>query len=228
MRGRPGTQQGTAAVPHTLTTAVSWEAPFSGETEKARLSERAHQDRDMVYFLKEPESHAFRLYHDYTESRPGVDKYLNVVRVGSTVSDPSAYILDTGEKLETQIMSGEQLAAAKIDAGEALAPTAQVVVIRFTPVKKGQSIRLRISETYTAIGSYRLEEEDLVFDRSLGRPRNAVVLPQGWYVTASATPATVSETADGRVRLDFWNGSPDPDDVLIKGKRRVAPAEKKQ
>jgi len=41
------------------------------------------------------------------------------------------------EKLETQIMSGEQLAAAKIDAGEALAPTAQVVVIRFTPVKKG-------------------------------------------------------------------------------------------
>jgi hypothetical protein len=207
---------------------VSWEAPFAGETEKERLSERAHQDRDIIYFLKEPESHAFRLYHDYTESRPGVDKYLNVVRVGSTVSDPSAYVLDTGEKLETQIMSGEQLAAAKIDAGEAVAPTAQVVVIRFAPVKKGQSIRLRISETYTAIGSYRLEEEDLVFDRSLGRPRNAVVLPQGWYVTASATPATVSEMADGRVRLDFWNGSPDPADVLIKGKRRVTPVEKKQ
>jgi len=190
--------------------------------------ERAHQDRDIVYFLKEPQSHAFRLYHDYTESRPGVDKYLNVVRVGSTVSDPSAYVLDTGEKLETQIMSGEQLAAAKIDAGEAVSPTAQVVVIRFAPVKKGQSIRLRISETYTAIGSYRLDDEDLVFDRSLGRPRNAVVLPEGWYVTASATPATVSETADGRVRLDFWNGSPNPADVLIKGKRRVTPVEKKR
>jgi len=27
--------------------------------------------RDIVYFLKEPESHAFRLYYDYTESRPG-------------------------------------------------------------------------------------------------------------------------------------------------------------
>ncbi len=65
-----------------------------------------------------------------------------------------------------------------------------------------------------------------MFDRSLGRPRNAVVLPQGWYVTASATPATVSEMADGRVRLDFWNGSPDPADVLIKGKRRVTPIEK--
>src|SRR4029077_17123950 len=173
VRAKLGAQTGATAVPRPLTAAVSWEAPFKGETEKERLSERAHQDRDIVYFLKEPESHAFRLYHDYTESRPGVDKYLNVVRAGSTVSDPSAYVLDTGEQLETQIMSGEQLAAAKIDAGEAVSPTAQVVVIRFAPVKKGQSIRLRISETYTAIGSYRLDDEDLVFDRSLGRPRNA-------------------------------------------------------
>jgi hypothetical protein len=38
----------------------------------------------------------------------------------------------------------------------------------------------------------------------------------------------VSETADGRVRLDFWNGSPNPADVLIKGKRRVTPVEKKR
>src|ERR1700730_4929855 len=179
VRAKLGAQPGSAAAPRPLTTAVSWEAPFKGETEKERLSERAHQDRDIVYFLKEPETHAFRLYHDYTESRPGVDKYLNVVRAGSTVSEPSAYLLDTGEKLETQIMSGEQLALAKIEAGEGVAPTGQVVVVRFAAVKKGQSIRLRISETYTAIGSYRLEVDDLVFDRSLGRPRNAVVLPEG-------------------------------------------------
>jgi len=228
VRARLGAQTGAAAVPRPLTTTVSWEAPFAGETEKERLSERAHQDRDIVYFLKEPETHAFRLYHDYTESRPGVDKYLNIVRTGSTVSDPSAYVLDTGEKLETQIMSGEQLALAKIEAAEVVAPTGQVVVVRFAPVKKGQSIRLRISETYTAIGSYRLEGDDLVFDRSLGRSRNAVVLPEGWYLTASAVPATVSLLADGRVRLDFWNGRPDSADVLIKAKRRVGTAEKKR
>jgi hypothetical protein len=227
LRAKLGAQTGAAAVPRAVTTAVSWEAPFSGETEKERLSERAHQDRDIVYFLKEPGTHAFSLYHDYTESRPGVDKYLNVVRTGSTVSEPSAYVLDTGERLATQIMNGDELAAAKIDAGEAVAPTAQAVVIRFTPVKKGQSIRLRISETYTAVGSYRLDGDELVFDRSLGRPRNAVVLPEGWYVTASAIPATVSTLADGRVRLDFWNGRPDSADVLIKAKRRVASGEKK-
>jgi hypothetical protein len=227
LRAKLGAQTGAAAVPHPVTTAVSWEAPFSGETEKQRLSERALQDRDIVYFLKDPETHAFSLYHDYTESRPGADKYLNVVRTGSTVSEPSAYVLDTGEKLATQMMNADELAAAKIDAGEAVAPKAQVVVIRFTPVKKGQSIRLRISETYTAVGSYRLDGDELVFDRSLGRPRNAVVLPQGWYLTASAIPATVSTLADGRVRLDFWNGRPDSVDVLIKAKRRAVSGEKK-
>ena len=61
------------------------------------MSERAHQDRDIVYFLQQPETHAFALYHDYTESRPGINGYANVVRKGSTASNPSASILDTGD-----------------------------------------------------------------------------------------------------------------------------------
>jgi hypothetical protein len=117
-------------------------------------------------------------------------------------------------------MTGAELAAAKIDTdGEAVTPTTQIVVIPFTPVKQGQSVRLRISETYTAPVSYRLDGDELVFDRSFGRPRNAVVLPAGWYLTASAIPATVTQLPDGRIRLDFWNGRPDEVDVLIKAKR---------
>jgi hypothetical protein len=225
LRAKPGAQTGPSAAPHPLTQTRSWEAPFAGETEEERLSERAHQDRDIVYFLQQPETHAFRLYHDYTESRPGADKYLNVVREGSTVSDPSAYILDTGEKLTTRLMTGAELVAAKIDSGEPVKPAAQVVVISFPAVKKGQSIRLRISETYTAPASYRLDGDELVFDRSLGRPRNAVVLPVGWYLAASAIPATVTQLSDGRIRLDFWNARPDSIGVLLKAKRRAAPAE---
>ena len=94
-------------------------------------------------------------------------------------------------------------------------------MIPFSPVKAGQSIRLRISETYTAPASYRLEGDELVFDRSLGRARNAVVLPEGWYLTASSIPAKVTQLEDGRIRLDFWNGRPDEVDVLIKAKRRA-------
>jgi hypothetical protein len=221
LRAKPGAQTGPSAGPRPLTQTRSWEAPFAGEIEVERLSERAHQDRDIVYFLQQPETHAFRLYHDYTESRPGADKYLNVVREGSTVSDPSAYILDTGEKLTTRLMTGAELVAAKIDSGEPVKPAAQVVVISFPAVKKGQSIRLRISETYTAPASYRLDGDELVFDRSLGRPRNAVVLPVGWYLAASAIPATVTQLSDGRIRLDFWNARPDSIGVLLKGKRRA-------
>ncbi|HEY2544672.1 MAG TPA: hypothetical protein VGI46_01260 [Candidatus Acidoferrum sp.] len=221
LRTKPGAQIGPAAAPHPLTQLRSWESPFQGETERARLSERAHQDRDIVYFLQQPETHAFSLYHDYTESHEGADKYLNVVREGSTVSAPSAYILDTGEKLPTKMMTGADLAASKIDAGEPVTPATQVVLIPFPAVKKGQSIRLRISETYTAPTSYRLDGDELVFDRSLGRPRNAVVLPTGWYLTGSAIPATITQLPDGRVRLDFWNGRPDSADVLIKARRRA-------
>jgi hypothetical protein len=220
VKAKLGAQTADKAKPRNPTSEKSWESPLEGETERERLSERAHEDREIVYFLQQPETHAFRLFHDYTESSAGADKYLNIVRTGSKVSDPSAYVLDTGERLPTKIVSGAELAAAKIDAGEPVDPAAQVVLIPFSPVKPGQSVRIRISETYTAPVSYRLDGDTLVFDRSLGRPRNAVVLPEGWYLVASSIPATISQMQDGRIRLDFWNGRPDSVDVLIKAKRR--------
>ncbi len=223
LRAARGARTGAAAAPKPATKQRSWESPFEGETEGDRLAERAHQDRDIVYFLQQPESHAFALYHDYTESRAGVNGYANVVRAGSTASHPSASILDTGEALEAQEMSGAEMAALEINTGEAVDPDARVVVVRFPAVQPGQSLRLRIAETYTAPASYRLDGEELVFDRSLGRPRNAVVLPSGWYCTFSSIPATVSRLPDGRVRLDYWNGRPEPVAVLLKARRRAAP-----
>jgi hypothetical protein len=116
------------------------------------------------------------------------------------------------------------MAAQKITAEEPVSPATQVVLITFPPVKAGQSVRLRISETYTAPASYGLDGDELVFDRSLGRPRNAVVLPAGWYLLDSAIPASVRQLPDGRIRLDFWNARPDEVDVLIKAKRRASAA----
>jgi hypothetical protein len=208
-------------MPKDLTKEKSWESPFQGEVERERLSERAYQDRDIVYFLQQPETHAFSLYHDYTERRVGINGYANVVREGSVASNPSAYILDTGEKLKTHEMSGAEMIASKINAGETVDPKARVVVIPFTAVKAGETRRLRIAETYTAPVSYRLDGDELVFDRSLGRPRNAVVLPSGWYCTESAAPATVTQLPDGRVKLDYWDDRPEAVDVLLKAKRRV-------
>jgi len=221
LRAVKDAQTGAAATPAALSERRSWESPFTGETEQDRLSERAHQDRAIVYFLQPPETHSFILYHDYTESRVGVNGYANVVREGSVASHPSASVLDTSEQLTAREMSGAELSASKINTGETVAPTARVVVIPFAPVQTGQTLRLRITETYTAPVSYRLEGEELVFDRSLGRPRNAVVLPSGWYCTFSAAPATVMQLPDGRVRLDYWDDRPEAVDVLLKARRRI-------
>ena len=188
-----------------------------------RLAERAIQTREIVYFLRQPETHAFDLYHDYTETREGVGQYLNVVRAGSRVSNPSAYILDTGAPLTTEFLKGEAIRRAGLDIGEAITPETEVVRIAFPAPKRGESVRLRISETYTDSARYRLEGDQLVWDRSFGRPANAVVLPPGWALTHSAVPATVSLTADGRVRLDFVNPRLDEIQTLIIARRRTSP-----
>jgi hypothetical protein len=185
-----------------------------------RVAERAVQDREIVYFLKEPETHAFALYHDYTAVREGERQYVNVVRAGSSVSEPSAKILDTGEVLQTRTLTGADIAREKIDIPDRVDPDTQVVLIAFPPVKKGTSLRLRISETYTDAARYALIDGQLMWHRSFGRPRNDMVLPGGWYLTASSMPAVISLEPDGRTRLSFWNPRPDSLDVVVRGRRR--------
>jgi len=185
----------------------------------AKLTDRAHQNREIVYFLQQPETHAFDLYHDYTESRVGVATYLNEVRGGSTVSKPSARNLDTGEELKWEILKGDAITRAKLDVAN-VTPQSEVVVFRFAPVKQGESVRIRMFETYTDSARYKLVGDELVWDRSFGRPANAVVLPAGWVLTNSAIPATVSMMPDGRVRLDFINPRPDEIATLITARRR--------
>ena len=188
-----------------------------------KFGERAKQTRDIVYFLQPPETHAFDLYHDYTEDRPGVGTYVNVVRTGSTASNPGARNLDTGEKILAEHLKGAEITKAGItdhDLGP-VTPETEIVVFRFPPLKAGQSVRLRMSETYTDPGRYRLVGDELVFDRTFGRPANAVVLPPGWVLTNSAAPAVVSQTPDGRTRLDFNNPRPDEVAVLITAQRAL-------
>lgn len=185
----------------------------------ARLMERAHQDREIVYYLQQPETHAFDLYHDYTESRPGTSTYLNIVRAGSTVSNPRAQNLDTGEMLAHETLRGDAITRAGLQVPD-VTPQLEVVVFRFAPIAAGTSMRLRMFETYTDSARYNVVNDELVWDRSFGRPTNAVVLPAGWLLTNSAVPATVSTLPDGRVRLDFINPRTDEIGALITARRR--------
>jgi tetratricopeptide (TPR) repeat protein len=185
------------------------------------FGERAAETRDIVYFLEQPESHAFRLYHDYTESRPGVDRYVNVVRAGSRVVDPWAFLLDTGEELRTETLRGAAVTARGIVAREQVDTATEVVLITFPAVRAGTSARLRIHETYIDPARYLRASDELVWDREFGRARNTVVLPQGWFLTASDMPASVTEREDGRIALTFWNPRPDVLQVFVRARPRA-------
>ena len=198
----------------TATTTVSSQARV-GYT----YSERAFQDREIVYFLQQPETHSFDLYHDYTENREGMDRYLNVVRAGSRASNPSAIILDTGEELTVETLRGSEITERGVDIGGEVTRETEVVVIWYDPVPAGHSVRLRITETYTDPNRYLLVGEELVWDRSFGRPQNTVILPEGWYLTHSSVPAVVSLYEDGRVKLDFVNDRQGNIDVFLKARR---------
>lgn len=229
---------GTAGVPYEVTarpvTPARVEKPAKAPEPSTMVSERptaridldipqrASQSRDIVYFLQPPETHAFRLYHDYEETRTGMDRYLNIVRPGSKASDPSAEILDTGEKLKVEIMQGAEITARDIDIGEPVTDETELVVIWFDPVPEGGSTLLRITETYTDPNRYFLHGDEFVWDRSFGRSRNTVVLPDGWYLAANAVPAVVGTRDDGRVELVYSNDRPGNIDVFIKGRQRAA------
>ena len=113
-------------------------APRERPMNEIRVSERAYSGpRDRV--LPEGAGDArLLLYHDYTETREGVDQYVNVVRAGSTVSSPQRKVLDTGEVLKTEIMTGRDTGAAKGRSSTSRStPTRRSCVIPFAPVKKG-------------------------------------------------------------------------------------------
>jgi hypothetical protein len=211
-----------------LTVTNEKSAPFvrgaGRDKSKARLdwsfAEKANLTREIVYFLQAPETHAFRLYHDYTETKEGMDRYINVVRPGSKASNPSAMILDTGKKLKVETLRGDEIKRKGLDIGEAITSETEVVVIWYDPVQKGQSVRLRIEETYEDANRYLLYKNELVFDRSFGRTFNTVVLPDGWFLTANTIPATVNLDPDGKVSLYYVNDVPEDIDVLIRGRKR--------
>ena len=223
VRGRP-LPTGVTNVPPSRGGGASVPTSGGGSPTQARVAwsftERAFQDRDITYFLQQPETHSFRLFHDYTETRPGMDRYLNVVRAGSSASDPEAYNLDTGERLEVEQLKGAAITARGIELGSPPSPETEVVVIWFDPVAEGASTRLRIWETYTDAGRYTLHGDELVWDRGFGRPRNTVVLPEGWFLTANAIPGMVGLTDDGRVRIRYENPRPDDIQVFVRARRR--------
>ena len=200
--------------------------PSSGQpaamTQKMEIVERANQDREILYELSEPPSHAFRITHDYTERREGVKHYFNVVRAGSRASDPESIDLDSGESLKWELLTGKQIKERKLPLPDVKDDAEVVVTFLARPVAKETSTRLRLKETYTDPKSCYLDGDELVWDRSFGRLRNTIALPAGWYLTGLESPATIQTMPDGRLSVYIVNPRNDEVRVYLRARRRPA------
>jgi hypothetical protein len=182
---------------------------------------RAEQDREIRYWLLDPAGHRFRISHDFTVTRPGQKSVHSFVRAGSTVApDSKMFNLDTGEPLPTHTVTGKSVNAL----GYYPTPTdpESVVVQGDLPkaVAEGESVRVRVEETYTDPVGYIVDKSELVWTRTLGRPLNLVSLPEGWMLASVNTPAVISLDAQGRVTLRFTNIRNDELAVTIRARQR--------
>ena len=201
-------------LPQTVLTTLAAQNP-------SPLTERAYQDREILYELQPPDSHAFRITHDYTVRKVGEKYYFNVVRAGSHVTNPESIDLDTGEKLKWEIISGKQATERKLPITDSIKDDSEIVVTHLArPLEPGTTNRIRLMETYADAKSYYLDGEELVWDRTFGRLRNTVVLPPGWYLTGLASPATIQTLPDGRVSVYIVNPRNDDVRVYLRARRR--------
>jgi len=182
---------------------------------------RAEQDREIRYWLLDPSTSEFRISHDFTVTRVGQKSVHSFVRKGSTVSpDAKMFDLDTGEPLHTHTVSGKEVNAL----GYYPTPTdpESVVVQGDLPkaVGEGESVRVRVEESYTDPVGYKLENGELVWSRTLGRPLNYVTLPAGWTLVSVNTPGVITLDSEGRVTLRFTNIRNDELAVTIRARKR--------
>ena len=182
---------------------------------------RAEQDREIRYWLLDPATHQFQISHDFNVDRPGQASVHSFVRAGSAVQpDSKITLLDTGEQLPTHIVTGKQVN----ELGYYPKPEApDTVVVQGDlprPIGNGESVRVRVQETYTDPVGYKMDGNELVWTRTLGRPVNFVTLPDGWRLSSVNTPAVITLDKQGRVTLRFTNTQPGDLAVIIRARRR--------
>ncbi|HEX5069816.1 MAG TPA: hypothetical protein VFV78_06330 [Vicinamibacterales bacterium] len=173
------------------------------------------------YNLLDPASHQFHIVYYLNQRQAGATTLLNQTRSGSEGSDISVSDPQTGAPLAFEYKSGAELSAA----GESARLAADEHYIRAflpRPVPEGGEGRVRIEKTYFDDKSYYTQGEEIVFARSLGIGRNAIVLPKGYVAGSSNVAAQMTATTDGRVKFTFENINGYASDVQIRGRKSAA------
>ena len=176
-------------------------------------------DEFTLYELLPSETHQFAITYDVSQNKEGALFFFNPVRPGSIASKERVIDRRSGKELQFELVSGKDAKTTGLVSAKA-ADDAQFIKVHLPgSVPKGGETRIRIFKTYTDAKSYYVQDGLLIFDRPLGIKRNVVVLPAGWELVGSASPAIVSTGADGRILLSFLNDRDDQLPVKIVARR---------
>jgi hypothetical protein len=170
------------------------------------------------YELLGPGTGRFRILYEVTATTPGATVFFNPIRKGSVATDERVRDRLSGKLLDFSIVGGREAKAGGLADADPEERYIAVQLPRPVPADGGE-VRLLIEKTYQDAKSYLVEAEQVVFTRSLGIRRNAVVLPAGYELVSCNVPAQVMAEADGRIAVSFVNTFPGPAAVVIKGRR---------
>jgi hypothetical protein len=175
-------------------------------------------DNYTQYELLDPASHRFAITYFVTERRVGARVLLNQTRSGSAGSDISVFDPQTGRPLKFDYVSGDEL--AKDGTAGRFDPAEHYIRAHLArPVPEGGEGRVKILKTYRDEKSYYTEGGDIVFKRSLGIARNAIVLPKGYRLVSSNVASQMFTTADGRLKISFEHAHGYAADVTIRARK---------
>src|ERR1700685_189763 len=128
---------------------------------------RAEQDRTIRYWLLEPDTHQFKISHDFTVDRVGQASVHSFVRKGSDVApDSKITLLETSEPLHTHIVNGKDVNTLGYYREHYDDDT--VVVQGDLPhaLAKNETVRVRVEETYADPEGYKMVGKELVWTRT--------------------------------------------------------------
>jgi hypothetical protein len=183
----------------------------------AQASRQTDADHYTRYELLAPGSAKFRIVYEVTATTAGATAYFNPIRKGSVATDEAVYDRMTGLPLKFEIVGGRVAMAGGVAGADSSGEYIMVHLQR--PVPDGGEGRIRIDKTYEDAKSYVVQGDTIVFSRSLGIKKNAVVLPAGYELISVNYPSQVWTENDGRIAVSFINVGPADVPYAVRGLR---------
>jgi len=179
--------------------------------------QQTEADEYTRYVLLAPETGKFQISYEVSATTPGARYFFNPIRKGSEASDEAVFDRMTGAPLRFEVVDGATARAGGLPSADLETQYIRIELPRSVP-REGE-VRILIDKTYRDPKSYYLDGADLVFTRSLGIKRNAVVLPDGYELIGCNVPSQVLTDDRGRTFLSFINAGPDAASLVVRARR---------